>query len=427
MYLRSNPPLIALVLLVLVGLGLFPAFVFSQPSFDFRSETIFRVFERDTEQVSSGQVIPVYEYLQFDYGKPEGDGVSFHFNGWGRLDFADSGYFEDDLDGALLYAFMEYVHPALNFETRLGRQQISNIVTTNSVDGLWLSATPIPWFGFSAFGGAPVATRSADDRSSDITYGARMFNRVAAQYEIGLAYKMVTGDMGEDDERLATDLFFNLPGGAILTGYSSQNLITDGWGEHSYAVTFYLDHLDIKPFYQYISYEDFFNSGSFSARPFRFLADTGETMRLIGGDITWQASSHLDISARYSNYDYQIRQERSNYIAGLLNYNTGDALFGGEIGLMDGDTAENSYLLTRAFFYWNQPFKMMNKSMFTGDIVYVLYEEEIFSKKSSLFASLGWGRRFLDDRLELKLSGDYSVDPFFDSDLRGMVTVILRR
>ncbi len=414
------------ILFLLIGfLTLFPAPVSSQSAFDFRSETIVRIFER--EGLANKQVIPVYEYLQFDYGKPDGDGLSFHFNGWGRIDLDDSRYFEDDPDGSLLYAFMEYVHPVLNFQTRLGRQQITNVVTSDSVDGLWLSSTPIPWLGFSAYGGAPVALQSAEDRNNDITYGARMFHRLAAYYELGLAYKMVTGDLGDDDERLGADLFFSYPGWASLTGYSSQNLVTGGWGEHFYEATFYLDDFYLKPFYQYISYEDFFNSGTISARPFRFLSDTGETLNLIGGEVTWQASGGLELGARYSNYDYKIRQERSNYFGGLLNHSAGDTLFGGEIGIMDGDTAENSYLLTRAFFYWNRPFNLMNNSMFTGDIVYVLYEEEIFNKKSSLFASLGWGRHFLDDKLELKLSGDYSVDPFFDSDLRGMVTVILRR
>ena len=418
----------AAMLIILVGsVTIFSLPVSSQATFDFNSETIFRIFERDTEEKEDALVMPVYEYLQFDFGKPEGDGFSFHFNGWGRLDAGDSGYFEDDPDGSLLYAFMEYAHPGLNFQTRLGRQKVVNGVTADSVDGVWLGATPIPWLGFSAYGGLPVALYEADDRKDDITYGARLFHRLAAYYEVGLSYKMITGDLGEDDERFAVDLLFSYPGWASVSGYSSQNLVTGGWGEHSYEVTFYINDFYLKPYYQRISYEDFFNSGTFSARPFRFLSDTGEILNLLGGEVTWQASGGLDIGARYNYYDYKIREENSNYFSGLINGSIGDALLGAEVGLMDGATPENSYLLTQAFFYWNRPFKVMTKAMFTGDIVYVLYDEEIFNKKSSLFASLGIGRRFWDDRVELRLSGDYSSDPFFDSDLRGMAKVILRR
>ena len=38
----------------------------------------------------------------------------------------------------------------------------------------------------------------------------------------------------------------------------------------------------------------------------------------------------------------------------------------------------------------------------------------------------GAGQRFLKDRLELKLSGDYSADPNFDSDVRGMLVMNYR-
>jgi hypothetical protein len=93
---------------------------------------------------------------------------------------------------------------------------------------------------------------------------------------------------------------------------------------------------------------------------------------------------------------------------------------------MDGKTPENRYMLTRTFFYWNRPLKLLNKGMFTGDIVYALYDEKIFNQQSSLFASLGAGRSFLQDKLELRFSGQYSSDPFFDSDLRAIVKVILK-
>ncbi len=424
---NSNPfKNVTILLLLIVCFLLYSVPVSSQSGLDFRSETIFRFFERDTEEQNDSLVWAIYEYLQFEFGKPEGDGLSFHFNGWGRSELGDSDFYRKDSDGELLNAFLEYVNPLAKFQTRLGRQKIVMGVTTDSVDGLWLSLTPIPWAGFSAYGGLPVALQSDEDRDKDTTWGTRVFHRLAAYYEIGLSYKKITGDIGEDDERLAIDLFLSLPSSASLSGFSSKNLVTESWGEHSYEITFYLNNLYLKPYYQRISYKDFFNSGSISARPFRFLSDTGEILSLYGGEITWQFSNRFDIGARYNYYDYDIRRENANYFSGLLNGSVGKTLFGVEVGVMEGDSAENSYILTRAFFYWNSPIELLKKGMVTGDIVYVTYDEEISNKKSSLFASLGLGRRFLEDRLELRLSGDYSSDPFFDSDLRVTVKAILK-
>ncbi len=87
MPINSNPFKNLTILLLLSGCFLlYSVPVFSQSSFDFRSETIFSIFERDTEKQSDSLVMPFYEYLQFDFGNLEGDGLSFHFNGWGRVD-----------------------------------------------------------------------------------------------------------------------------------------------------------------------------------------------------------------------------------------------------------------------------------------------------------------------------------------------------
>ena len=60
---------------------------------------------------------------------------------------------------------------------------------------------------------------------------------------------------------------------------------------------------------------------------------------------------------------------------------------------------------------------------FSADVLMTYYDEDIYSKDSSLFVSLGGGKRFLNDALSVKISGDYSQDPYFDDDLRGMVTM----
>jgi hypothetical protein len=92
---------------------------------------------------------------------------------------------------------------------------------------------------------------------------------------------------------------------------------------------------------------------------------------------------------------------------------------------MQGDAATNKYLLNRLFFYWDRP-GGRPACFISGDLLYALYDEEIFGEDGSFFASLGAGQRFLQERLELKLSGDYSADPNFDSDVRGMLVMNYR-
>ena len=91
---------------------------------------------------------------------------------------------------------------------------------------------------------------------------------------------------------------------------------------------------------------------------------------------------------------------------------------------MDGKTPETRYLLARAYFYWDSPFNFMQSGFFTGDAVYVGYDQEIFGKDRSVFCSLGTGFNLYRDMLQLKISGDYSDDPYFDSDIRGTMVLL---
>ena len=52
------------------------------------------------------------------------------------------------------------------------------------------------------------------------------------------------------------------------------------------------------------------------------------------------------------------------------------------------------------------------------------YDEPVFGKDRSIFVSLGGGMDLYSDYLKLKLSGDYSDDPYFDSDIRGMLVIL---
>lgn len=386
------------------------------------SDTLVRVFERDTSKENDVLVVPVYEYLRLDAGALSTKGLSFHLYGWGRADLGDGDFFKDDTAGELLYGYLEYAHAQSNLNLRLGRQYVFEGVANEAVDGLRISSDLGPYFTVSAYGGYPAALDSTEGRSGDSIWGGRLAHRYNSLYQLGVSYKRVDNDSDKQEERVGGDLSLFLPFGASLYGISSYNLESEGWAEHSWELRFNVAALQFKPFYQKFRYEDFFGSGVKAKNPFIFLRDTDETLEVLGGDVVWPATARWELGARFKYYDYDKRGDSSDFASLLATWH-GQQLtsVGGEVGMMQGDAAENDYLLARAYFYYDQLSHILPKGFVTGDVVYVDYDEPIFGEDTAWFVSLGAGHRFLEDRLELKISGDYSSDPFFDEDVRGML------
>jgi hypothetical protein len=386
------------------------------------SQTLFRFFERDTFSGADQAVIPAYEYLQADVGSLQEKGLSFHFYGWGRYDFADNDYYDDADAGEILYGYARYNADVSNLDLRLGRQYIFEGVASDAVDGLRVATDLGRYLTLSAYAGQPVSLDAVDGRDGDSIYGGRLGHRLGSRCELGLSYKAITNDSDLDEQRLGLDLSLFFPTGVSLSGFTVYNLETDGFGEHSYDVRFTVGSFDFRPFYQRFDYEDYFSVGKESANPFRFLAGTGEILSVYGADAVLHRFADVDLGLKVKLYDYDKRGDASQYYAGVLTWHGKDLTsLGGELGVMSGDASENKYILARGFFYWDQ-LQPLPGAFVSGDVVYVAYDRAIYADDdSSLFLSLGVGSKFLKDALELKLSGDYSVDPYFDNDLRGLL------
>jgi len=391
---------------------------------EFTSDTLVRGFERDTVSEEDALVLPAYEYLRVNAGESGEPGLSFHLYGWGRWDAADNDYFDDQTAGEILYGYLDYRGEEANFMARFGRQYVFEGVANEAIDGLRLSSDLGKYFQVSAYAGQPVSLDSTDGRDGDIIYGGRLGHRMPALYDVGVSYKLIENDDDTAEEFVGVDLGLYLPGNAVLSGSSSYNLETEGWGEHSYSLRFNLAGLNIRPYYEMFEYEDYFGTGANSANPFRFLAGTDEELTIVGADATWAPLASWDFAAKVKNYDYDVRDDSSQYYALLASWHGEDLPeIGGEAGLMDGDSDENKYYLLRAYTYWDSLPEALPLAFISGDVVWVKYDREIFNEDNSLFVSLGIGQRFLDDSLALKLSGDYSSDPYFDNDLRGLLTL----
>lgn len=403
--------------LMVVGLAFLPGIAWGA-NIHFSSDTLLRVFER-----GGNTAVPGYEFLQVDGGNLQSKGLSFHLYGWGRADLADSGYYSDQTNGDLLYGYLEYSRPLNNLDLKVGRFYVFEGVSNESVDGGRIAFDLTPYFTLSAYGGQPSALDSEQGRSGDSIFGARIGHHLGSLYDIGVSYKVVNNDGDEQEEKIAVDLNAVLPFGAGLSGFSSYNLRTDGWGEHSYELRFNIADFHFRPFFQHFRYQDYFGTGVNSANPFIVLAATDQAFTSYGTDILWRKYSQWDIGVKFKGYDYDEGDTgAAYYYAGLLTWHgQGLTSVGGEIGRMDGDRDQDRYLLTRAYFYYDQLGKMVPFKFVTGDLVYAYYDQSIYDQNNALFLSLGVGSNFLKKALQIKLSGDYSHDPYFDDDLRALL------
>jgi hypothetical protein len=380
------------------------------------SETIVRYLERDDTKGKVYTVVPGYEFLRIDYGNLRSQGVSFHGYGWGRLNLGDN-YHTNTTEGQFLYGYLEYLDPKRDYQLRLGRQYIFEGVARESIDGLYAKTDIIPTVTLSAYTGLPVNLNETNGVKGDFTFGTNVKQGLPGHYDLGISYKYTTNDGSVYEQLLGADYSLQLPLNTSLFGRSTYNLHTGGWGEQSVELRVPLSRFELRPFYHYYTYDNFMGKSTVTPLPFRFLAETGEKISIIGTEGFWYPAENIEFAAKYKHYDYENRFSSANTFTALAVIRR--QIFselGFEFGRTDGNLAENRYYYGRSYVYWD-----IQPAFVTADLVYVHYDEDIYATSSSLFVSLGAGWSFLKKSLSVKLSGDYSQDPYFNKDYRFMV------
>ncbi len=417
---RFREGILALILL----LGLLPPFSFGT-EIQIKSDTLLRVFERDTADKRDASVLPGYEYLQVDAGHLEDYGLALHLYGWGRADFADNDYYDDRTDGELLYGYLEYRLQANRFSARLGRQYVFEGVANEAIDGLRVSSELGEYFAVSAYGGQPVGLASEQGRSGDSIYGGRLSHHLGTHYEVGVSYKKSENDSDTAADMLGVDLSLFLPANLSLFGYSKYNNETDDWAEHSYELRIPVGSVLFKPYVEHFSYQDYFGTGANAVNPFRGLAHFDEELTAYGVDTLWTVNANWTLGGKVKLFEYdQLDSAQLYSVLATWQDDEEQTRIGGELGRsVSGDTADNEYTLVRLYGYCEAMAGRTWIDFFSGDLLLTYYDEPIYGEDNSLFISLGTGKRFMDDALTVKVSGDYSQDPYFDDDLRGMLTV----
>jgi hypothetical protein len=387
--------------------------------FNVSSQTTFRAFEiTDTDEKDTA-VLPLFEYMQLDYQDSEQGGWSVHGYGWLRSDLADSGYFDQRSDGELLYGYLAYAKPYSALHLALGRKQIFAGVTNETVDGMQLDIGLDGALTTTLFGGV---TAASDDDGSDATYGGRLAFHPRPAYELAVSYRTIDLD-SQSDQKAGIDLSINWNDWLTVHGLSGFNLDSDDWHEHNYAAALRYKEVSLEPVYQYFSYQDYFGNRIEENSLFYFLKESDEQVAITGTDLQYQGAV-LRLAGRYRQYTYTLRQETADYYAALASVDLdGKHELGGETGRMAGETAENTYTLYRVYFYWLEPFKWRRSTFISGDALFQDYDTPVFGRDSATNYSLSTGARFFHDRLEVKMTGTYSQDPYFDENLEGLLTI----
>ena len=240
----------ALPLILLLPLLFFftPAPVFGQEFF-LQSDTLVRTFERNTIKGNDKLVLPVYEYLRLDYYNTPSRKLSFHAYGWGRGDLTDSGYYDDSLDGELLYGYLEYRPSFQNASVRLGRQPVYTGVATTYVDGLRVTSDLGAMFSVSLHGGQPVGYAETSGRSGDLALGGRLEHQ-REKYTVGISYQLIRDNSVTIDDFIAVDLNLALPAEMLFDAYATMNLDSNNLAEQNYALRLTRWGTDFKVFFE---------------------------------------------------------------------------------------------------------------------------------------------------------------------------------
>jgi hypothetical protein len=390
----------------------------------FRSDTLLRSFERDTATTTDDTVAPIYEYLQFDAGALKNPGLSFHFYGWGRGDLADSSFYRDETAGEVLYGYLQYTRPTGDLSGRLGRFHVFEGVANETVDGIWLKSALGNNISGSVYVGQPVGLSTTDSRSGDSIYGARLSHRSSGAYEAGVSFKSIQNDSDTAETMLGIDLSLFALDNVSFYGNSVFNVESGGFAEHSYEARFGYRDIRFRAFAEMFDYEDYFDTGANAVNPFRILAGMDEQLYVFGTDATWKRTDTWSYGGKLKFYNSD-RNDTSTY-ASLLTVWHGDSgmnQVGGEVGYLAAGADLNDFILLRLYGYWDELSAALPIDFISADLVCTFYDQPIYTEDTSVFVSLGAGESFLNDALKVKLSGDYSQDPYFDSDQRAMLTV----
>ena len=370
------------------------------------------------QEFDSTRLMPLYEYLNFNANDPGSKNLSFHFGGWYRYDLKNES-FGTKSTGDLQYAYLSYRADTANAFFNLGRVVVNQGVAFEQVDGASAGIDLKYGFGISAFGGVPVET-DFDTRTGDSVYGGRISQGAYGIYGIGLSYLEERNDGTDFRKEEGLDLWFRPLDKVELLGTTLYNAITSAVARNAYNLILGpFSILTLRTEFTEIRYKDFFTSPTLSAFQLQpgGPVDPNDKLPTIGEEASL-AFGALVFSADYKKYRYLIEGD-ADYYGGRLAYTGSSGVGAGAAAhRMDGQTDNLRYYEYRAYAYKN-----FKKTDLAVDLLTVTYDTEINSVKNAYSASLAGGYS-LTPALKVGADIEYSKNPFFDKDVRGLVKLV---
>lgn len=374
------------------------------------------------ETVGGADLLPVYEYLNFNVQDIGATGVSFSFGGWLRFDLGDHA---DDKkkNSDLQYAFLNYRHKGSNAAVNLGRVMVFEGVAAERVDGVHAWTDLLGGFGVSVYGGVPVMTNEEDETGTDSIYGARLSHAKDGLYHVGLSYLMQEKNSAEFREEEGVDLWFRPLSAIEVVGRSAYNALNEGWMQHTYALTLGpFARLRLTAEASRINYQYYFNATTNSAFTFTpgGAVDPKEKLDLLGLSASYAFGDALSLTVDAKEYGYAIAGSAHYYGAALRYQQPKGASLGASVHRMDGETDRLSYDQYR--LYGSKRFGRFDAAV---DLLDVEYDAPVNGVDSALTASIAGGYE-LTDNLRLGADVTYAETPGFDEEVRAFLKLIYR-
>lgn len=383
------------------------------------SKTYGLLYQRELAGGQKDRYAPLYEYLSTDVANLGGKPLSFHFNGWGRVDLEkDSGSGSTSGDVGSLY--LEYLHPEGNAQAKLGRFFLTEGAAMEIIDGAFVKTTTPVGLGVSLYGGTPVeySILNGSQRGSSL-YGGRVFFAKAGFTEIGASYLKENGSFqGRDRELYGGDLWLRVAGPVEFTGQAMYNESMKEMASQRYAVRIVPGStFDISAGYESYTYKGLFQT----ALTPQFVSpsvDNNDKVRTIFGIVDWAfvPGWTLEVAAKHIRHDNSDPGDAKRGEVGVrYSYNDKKDVAGLSAAFVTADQAENEYREYRGFASYSP-----SKLRVTLDALTQRYKEEIYGKKNAYQVVGTVGYQVL---AALQLSGNvtYTQSPNFQEDWAGLV------
>jgi hypothetical protein len=382
------------------------------------SNTILRM--RTT--VDNKDIMPLYEYLRLSVLSPGKDGsaVSLHIGGWGRADVRETSTPDGATAADLQYGYISYQGHRNNLVVNAGRQFVTEGVATERLDGVYARTDLAGGFATAVFIGSPVVTEPSLT-ADDMIVGGRITQSSGRYYTVGISALKSYANNDRYREEEGVDLWLHPAGQVDITGRSSYNSITGGWMEHAYTASYApVKKLRLSADLSNINYKDYFYNVTTTALVFNPLIngiDPDEKLLALGVGGAYRLSGNMTVAADYKHYAYDIAQE-ADYYGGKVSYSNPEAFGAGfSVHRMAGKADRLKYTEYRLYIT-----KKVEKTVLTLDVI-----DQNFDSTTDMngihnsVTVVAAGSYEFSRILQLGASVDYSHNPLFDNELKGLV------